>query len=131
MKKLTTLLKKKNRGFTLIEIIVVIAILAILAALAIPAIAGYIQNSKAQTNMANGKMIYNAASAYLASNPSELDVDLATLITDNFLASIPQTAEKNDFTLTITDGKPVVTWEPETEIDPEIDGTYPPASPAS
>lgn len=129
MKKLATLLKKKDRGFTLIEIIVVIAILAVLAALAIPAIAGYIQNSKAQTNLANAKMIYNAASAYIASNPSAADdeVTMDNLIAGNFLANEPTTAGGAAYDVSATDGIVSVTWTSETDIDPETGGTYPPA----
>ncbi len=46
MKKI---MKGKNKGFTLMEVIVVIAILAILAAVAVPTVTGYIEEAK-QTN---------------------------------------------------------------------------------
>lgn len=127
MKKLTTLLKKKDRGFTLIEIIVVIAILAVLAALAIPAIAGYIQNSKAQTNLANAKMIYNAASAYLASDPTATAVSMDDLTTGNFLANEPLTAEGNSYGVSYDGTDVTVTWTGETDVTDEAAGTYPPA----
>jgi prepilin-type N-terminal cleavage/methylation domain-containing protein len=39
-------LRKKRRGFTLVEVIVVLVILAILAAIAIPALTGYIDKVK-------------------------------------------------------------------------------------
>lgn len=37
---------KNNKGFTLVEIIVVLVILAILAAIAVPAVLGYVDESK-------------------------------------------------------------------------------------
>jgi type IV pilus assembly protein PilA len=42
----------KQRGFTLVEVIVVLVILAILAAIAIPALTGYIDKAKAKTIIA-------------------------------------------------------------------------------
>jgi type IV pilus assembly protein PilA len=121
MKKLTTLLKKKDRGFTLIELIVVIGILAILAALAIPAVAGYLENSKAQTNMATAKTIYNAASAYLAANPDETTVDITKLVTDKYLANKPKTATGSDtFEVTVTAGQPSVKWTKSTTLPTEV-----------
>lgn len=38
--------KKKNQGFTLVELIVVIVIILILAAVAVPSITRYVQKSK-------------------------------------------------------------------------------------
>jgi type IV pilus assembly protein PilA len=109
---LTMKLRKKNRGFTLIELIVVIGILAILAALAIPAVAGYLNNSKARTNMSNAKIIYNAAQAYLAANPDATEVTMDNLTDDGYLASVPKTAENDDYALDDSDLTEIhVTWE--------------------
>lgn len=126
LKKLCTQLKKKNRGFTLIELIVVIGILAILAALAIPAVAGYLENSKARTNVSNAKIIHNAAQAYLAANPGETTVAMSDLTasTAGYLASEPKTAEGLGYTLS-SDGAGV-SWVPETTLvieDPSADAT--------
>jgi len=127
-------LKKAKRGFTLIEVIVVIGILAILSALAIPSVAGYIENSKAQTNVANAKMIYNAGEAYLASNSDKAASNLAgllngtvagpqLLITGKYIASVPKTAASpatpTYYTLVDTTGVLSVTWIAETNLPAE------------
>ena len=128
MKKLTTLLKKKNRGFTLIELIVVIGILAILAALAIPAVAGYLNNSKARTIVSNAKIIYNAGQAFLAANP-DLDTviypDDLVDVTGGYLKSEPLTAGGAAYDLA-ADGSEV-SWTDETTLPAEMGGGYPTA----
>lgn len=53
------LLKKKKKGFTLIELIVVIAIIAIIALIAIPKVMGYQDDAKKKADIANAKTIAN------------------------------------------------------------------------
>jgi len=59
---------KNEKGFTLIELIIVIAILAIIAAIAIPNILGAVDNSRRSTDVANAKIILNAAAQVNAKN---------------------------------------------------------------
>ena len=54
-------LKKKKKGFTLIELIIVIAIIAILAAVALPKFGEVRQNANIKTDIANAKTIAGAA----------------------------------------------------------------------
>lgn len=57
------LMKKKKKGFTLIELIAVIAILAVLAAIAVPRVIKYVEKSKKVAIQTEAATIYNAAEA--------------------------------------------------------------------
>ncbi|MBD3391550.1 MAG: prepilin-type N-terminal cleavage/methylation domain-containing protein [Chitinivibrionales bacterium] len=64
--------KKKEKGFTLVEVIVVAVIVAILAAVAIPLYIGYVQSSRAQTatNAAGAAASFLAAARQVDENVS-------------------------------------------------------------
>lgn len=61
-------LKKKKKGFTLIELMAVIAIIAILAAVLVPTVNGYINRSKKTAVITQVRTIVNAVEAYNATS---------------------------------------------------------------
>lgn len=69
-------MKKMNKGFTLIELMIVVAIIGILAAVAIPGFMRYIKSSKTTEAQTNLKSIGDGASAWFQ---AEHAVDTAGL----------------------------------------------------
>lgn len=59
--KRTQMEYRKNKGFTLVELIVVLVILAILAAILVPALLGYIDKAKREQLIIQGRSVMNAA----------------------------------------------------------------------
>ena len=66
-------LKKKKKGFTLIELMAVIAIIAILAAVLVPTVSGYITRSKKTAVITQIRNVVNAVETYNATAAVTID----------------------------------------------------------
>lgn len=58
-------MKKNNKGFTLVELIVVLVILAILAAILTPALLGYIDRARSEKDYSTAQTVRVAAQAMI------------------------------------------------------------------
>ena len=85
--------KRKDKGFTLTELLVVIVIVGILSSIAVVATTKYIDNAKKEIDNHNEETIVMATKSYLESNPTKkpksigesLKIDLYTLRKNNYL----------------------------------------------
>ena len=64
-------LKKKKKGFTLIELMAVIAIIAILAAVLVPTVSGYIKRAKKTAIITQVRNVVSAVETYNATAGSK------------------------------------------------------------
>ncbi|MEC5421937.1 prepilin-type N-terminal cleavage/methylation domain-containing protein [Virgibacillus sp. C22-A2] len=89
MLKRMKMILKKEKGFTLVELLAVIAILGIILAIAIPSIGKVISNSEGKAHEANMDLFENAARLAYVSGNQEDTYTLNELEEKGFLDSIP------------------------------------------
>jgi type IV pilus assembly protein PilA len=70
--------RKRQKGFTLIELIVVIAILGILAAIVVPRLAGFSDRAKASACETEARTVLTALAAMYAEDPDSVGTDTST-----------------------------------------------------
>lgn len=84
-------IKKNNKGFTLVELLVVLVILTVIMAIAIPSITSTLERSKEKEKNSKIKLIESAAEIYVDKNknnfPSDGKVLVQTLVKNGELTS--------------------------------------------
>lgn len=80
---------KKEKGFTLVELLAVIAILAIIVAIAVPTIGNVISNSEEKAKEANVELIENAARLADVSGDFTNNMSVSDLHTKGYLEEVP------------------------------------------
>lgn len=89
-------MKKNNKGFSLVELIIVIAIMAILAGALAPALIKYIAKSRRSTDVSNAQTIATAVTNALSVEGAYDDVDPATSYTVKTTGNVKQLNEKDN-----------------------------------
>lgn len=89
-------MKKNNKGFSLVELIIVIAIMAILAGALAPALIKYINKSRRSTDIQNADTLRTSVQTAM-SNPDAVDVIPNTGITTFTSADINDPNKSNSF----------------------------------
>ncbi|MFD1171300.1 prepilin-type N-terminal cleavage/methylation domain-containing protein [Oceanobacillus picturae] len=85
---------KKEKGFTLVELLAVIAILAIIVAIAVPTIGNVISDSRGKADDANIELIKNAARlADVSGKFTEGGMTVSKLEEAGFLEEVPTKPE--------------------------------------
>ncbi len=87
--KLQTL-KKKKKGFTLLELLVVLAILAILIAIAIPVYKNQKEKAAITAHNANVRVLETAVESYKQDNNGNLPGNLDDLVKGEYIKNVPK-----------------------------------------
>lgn len=103
---LANIMEKRQKGFTLLELIVVMAILVVLAGLVVPRYYDVLSSSREKAHKANVKMIQDALELYALNTNTPLDEidDIEVLETNEYLKEIPENPTEGD-EYTVRDGK--------------------------
>lgn len=120
-------MKKDNKGFSLVELIIVIAIMAVLVGLLAPQYLKYVENSKVSTDISNAQEVATAINvAFADDNPSFKAGMTPTVLPDGkSLPALKATGAGANMVVTIDDNgvKSITDGTNELWPDPKKAGT--------
>lgn len=80
----------RNKGFTLVEIILVIVLIGILGAIIVPKFAGQTDKARVAAVKANVETLRSAIRLYQSNNDGALPSDLSTDLVSTYIKAIPE-----------------------------------------
>ena len=98
MKNLMNKIRKSNKGFTLVELIIVIAIIAVLTAVAAPQYIKYVDRSRWAQDQDNAQILLTAVQVAVA-DPEVTVTETSVTFTSSGISVTPATATGNVDTL--------------------------------
>jgi len=105
MLKLTRMMKRNNKGFTLVELMVVVVIIGILVAIAVPLYSNVQESAKEKTCYANQRILEGAVAQYSADHDGGF-TDVPGLVSGDYIQEAPQCKDASDgYTINTTTGK--------------------------
>jgi type IV pilus assembly protein PilA len=99
-------MKKNNKGFTLVEIMIVVVIIGLLAAMAIPAFQKVRQSSQDKTVLNNARQLGAAADQYFLEFGTT-KVDIAELVGPDKYVKAINTVARETYPATFTQGETI------------------------
>jgi len=101
--RLAALMKRNQKGFTLVELMVVVLIIAILVAIAIPLYTKSQENAQRSACKANLRTLMGSIAQYMSEN-GEYPTDLDALKNEGYIKSVPKCPTGKDYTYNQTTG---------------------------
>jgi prepilin-type N-terminal cleavage/methylation domain-containing protein len=97
--------QKKERGFTLIEMLIVMAIIGIFLALALPDYRGTVARAQTRSCEVNKKMIRNALESYFIDHANQYPATIEELAAENYIDTEPECPAGGVYTLKVATDK--------------------------